>query len=186
MDCDEARAAISALIDGEAEEFGSAAVEAHTDGCPDCRRWRRTAERIDRLARIAPLTGDGDDAVAVERGRRRARPLRPGRIPVLRAALLITALAQIAVGAIGLIDDLGVSLHGGHGSAHMSHELVAFNIAIGVALLTVAWRVDRAGAQVPMLVTFVALLVGVSTMDLVSGQVGWARLLTHLPVLIGL
>jgi anti-sigma factor RsiW len=40
-DCDRARIALMALIDGEHDAAGEAVAEAHLATCPDCREWQR-------------------------------------------------------------------------------------------------------------------------------------------------
>lgn len=193
MDCNSARAALSAAMDGEEPPAGGGgsadaqAAESHARGCDACRRWCDAVERIDRAARLEPAPEPAEDpAPAVLAAVRLPRAGR--RIRLLRAALGATALVQIGLGLAGLVDAVGVSMHGAamHATGHMSHELVAFNVAFGVALLVVAARVDRARAQVPMLTVFVAVLAAVSVADLASGQVGWVRLATHAPIVVGL
>ncbi|MCB0946449.1 MAG: zf-HC2 domain-containing protein, partial [Mycobacterium sp.] len=39
MDCDTAREALSARIDGEREPIPGARVDEHLAGCPACRDW---------------------------------------------------------------------------------------------------------------------------------------------------
>lgn len=193
MDCNSAREALSAARDGEdprPDGRGTPLVQAageHVRGCGACRSWCEAVERIDRAARMEPAPEPAEDpspavlaSVRLPRAGRRTR--------LLRAGLCATALVQIGLGLAGFVDGIGMSMHGAaaHVSGHVSHELVAFNVAFGVALLVVAARVDRARAQVPMLTVFVALLAAVSAADLASGQVGWARLATHVPIVVGL
>lgn len=186
MDCTRARESISAAIDGE--DSASAArpvIEAHLHDCAACRRWVEDVEHIDRLVRLAPAPDLEPDLVpgvlACIRLPRFGR-----RIRALRAALCVTAIVQVAIGLAGFADTIGMSTHGMSMPAHMSHELVAFNIAFGVALLIVAVRVDRARSQVPTLTAFVAVLGVVSVLDLAAGEVELARLATHIPIVVGL
>lgn len=188
MDCITAREALSAVMDGEEPPSADpAAVDDHVHRCDACLHWVAAAERIDRAARVGPAAPPARDlapeVLAAVRLPRTGR-----RIRVLRAALLVTALAQIALGFAGFADGLGMSMHAMAMPvpAHMSHELVAFNVAMGVALLVVAARIDRARAQIPALAVFVAVLAAVSVADLASGQVGWTRLATHVPIVVGL
>lgn len=188
MDCTSVRESLSAAMDGE--DAGSAdppAVKAHLRGCARCREWVADVRRIDRTARLAPVPETAPDLVAGVLAQT-GLPRTGRRIRVLRLALCVTAIAQIVVGLAGLVGTVGVSMHGMSMAmpSHMSHELVAFNVAFGVVLLVVAARAERARAQVPTLVAFVAVLGVVSVIDLADGAVGWVRLATHIPIVVGL
>ena len=54
MRCDRAREAASARLDGEPLGASATALDQHLSGCPDCARWLASAERLTRLARLAP------------------------------------------------------------------------------------------------------------------------------------
>jgi predicted anti-sigma-YlaC factor YlaD len=54
MNCESAREAVSALLDGEAPGVGRRAIEHHLAGCTDCRAWREAAYTVTRRARIGP------------------------------------------------------------------------------------------------------------------------------------
>ncbi len=65
MDCDRAREAISAGIDGEDSGLPDGALEAHLAGCTACRSWRQAAHAVTRRARICGLCLDHDLTSAV-------------------------------------------------------------------------------------------------------------------------
>jgi hypothetical protein len=65
----------------------------------------------------------------------------------------------------------------------MEHEAVAFNFAIGVTLVWVLARPGRARSQLPVLLSFVAVLVLLSVVDIPQARVGWYRLASHVPLL---
>lgn len=54
MDCQDARAALSARLDGEPEPAGidSNAVDAHLDACAECQEWFRAAADLNRRLRM--------------------------------------------------------------------------------------------------------------------------------------
>jgi predicted anti-sigma-YlaC factor YlaD len=60
MDCDGAREAISARIDGEDPGLPDGALDAHLAGCTACRSWRQSAHAVTRLVRIRGLYLDHD------------------------------------------------------------------------------------------------------------------------------
>jgi predicted anti-sigma-YlaC factor YlaD len=60
MECDRAREAISARIDGEDPGLPANALDAHLAGCAACRSWRQAAHTVTRRARVGVLYLDHD------------------------------------------------------------------------------------------------------------------------------
>jgi predicted anti-sigma-YlaC factor YlaD len=60
MECDMAREAISARIDGEDPGLPQDAVETHLAGCAACRDWQQRAHAVTRRARIGGPLLDHD------------------------------------------------------------------------------------------------------------------------------
>lgn len=183
MDCDLARTALSAMLDGEEPGVDQRLLERHVAGCGPCADWSERAAELVRLVRVTPAVPPGPDlsdvvlAHAPMPGPTRARRL-------LGAALAVVAVAQLAIGLWSLFRPVGMPA--GMVSAHLDHETAAFNVALGIALLVVARNTGRAAAQLPVLASFVGVLAVASVIDLADGSVGWARLATHLPVVAGL
>lgn len=171
-------------MDGEAAGVDPASLQQHLDRCPDCVRWRDAATRLDRRVRIGPAAGPQPDVA--ERVLAQVRlPRRLGWRGPLRVAVLVVALVQLGIGAANMVLPLG--FHGGMPmSAHMSHEVAAFNLAFGVALMMIAVRPVRARAHVPVLGVFLVVIASASVFDLLDGAVSWTRLATHAPILVGL
>ena len=71
-------------------------------------------------------------------------------------------------------------------TGHLGNEAAAFNIAIGIALAWIAAHPHHARGPLPLLLTFVVVLTGMSVVDFATGRVGWERLALHLPVVAGL
>lgn len=186
MDCDRAREALSAIMDREAPpgDGDADALEDHLAACATCVAWHTEAAHLDRLTRLQPAESPGPDLAGEVLARVRLR--RTGRLrSPLRAALLVVALAQLGIGVVSLFDALG--MHAGPTpSVHMDHETAAFNLAFGVAMLLVAVNSGRAATQLPVLASFVTVLGVASVVDLADGAVGWTRLATHAPVVVGL
>lgn len=183
MDCTTAQEALSATIDGEDPGLIAASdASTHVQHCERCRTWVEAATYLDRYTRITPASEPAHDptedilaAVTLPRLGRRIR--------ILQMILVVVAVAQIMIGVLGMQGTLDAALHI---SAHMGHELVAFNVAFGVALLVVAMRIGSARLQVPVLATFVGILTVISIWDLANAEVGWERLATHIPIVLGL
>lgn len=180
--CRAVRAALSALLDGEAAAWTVEDVRTHLAGCPACARWYERAGRLDRLLGVGAVPDGPDlaDAVlAMVRLPRRGRWRAP-----LRIAMVVVALFQVTVGLANMFVTAGMASV--HVNAHMNHEEAAFDVAFGVAMLMVAWNSRRASSEIPVLATFVAMLAVTSVFDLADGQVTWARLATHVPIVAGL
>jgi predicted anti-sigma-YlaC factor YlaD len=198
MRCEDCRDAISAQVDGEDPGVESGVVERHLDGCADCRAFSERAAQVTRLARIRPAE-DLPDVLpgllaALDAGESRPAPRRTGRAiarDAVRAALAVLAIGQLALALSGIVAALGGQAGsdrlGGASMTHFSHESAAWNLAIGVAF---GWAASgaarRAGGLVPVIGAFVALLVALSALDLLVGNVTAGRLAGHLPVIVGL
>src|SRR5690349_17418649 len=132
MDCATARLAVSARLDGEggdlSGELAPELVEAHLDGCADCRDWQDRARALTRAARVrtAPEVPDLSAAImaAADLGPAArlaaARRQWAARIPVLRVAL-------VALGLVHLLASLHSMVAGSAepGSLHATHEVGA-------------------------------------------------------------
>jgi uncharacterized protein YcnI/predicted anti-sigma-YlaC factor YlaD len=107
-----------------------------------------------------------------------------GGLPLVlvRVGLVLAAVAQVVVAVVELLGQDDPMMMAGH----MDHETSAFNFAIGVVLAFVAADPRRARAQLPLLGSVVGVLVLVSTFDLGAHAVGWSRLVTHIPLAVGL
>ncbi len=190
MDCTQCREALSARLDGEESAAEQAAIDAHLTTCAVCRRFADEAARITRLARTAVATQEPDVVEAVLAAAPRSR--RPRLVTTLRVLLGLVGLAQLEIAIVGVL----TAQSGGHGSqgvmldgasiAHFAHESAAWNLALGVGFLWIAWRSSRASGMVPTLATFVAVLAAVVVLDVVAGRVDPERFLLHGLVLLGL
>jgi predicted anti-sigma-YlaC factor YlaD len=128
---------------------------------------------------------------ALDAGESRPAPPRSGRSiarDAVRAALAALAVGQLALALSGIIAATGAGpdWFDGASMAHFSHESAAWNLALGVAFGWAATGARRAGGLVPVIGAFVALLVALSALDVLTGHVAAARLLGHVPVIIGL
>jgi hypothetical protein len=92
MSCTEAR--LDEFLDGELDERGRAAVDAHLAGCPSCRQELEGARKLEALLLRAGTGGqaapDADRFVDAVRARSRRRPVLPW---FAAAALLLAAFA---------------------------------------------------------------------------------------------
>ncbi len=185
MDCATAREAISANLDGEDPGVDPVALDEHVSRCAACLTWQDEAAAVTRLVRLEPAAASPDvSARVLAHAPATARPV---RLDWPRLALVLTAIAQLSI----VVSLLFVPQRMADGMAvqpgsHLEHEAAAFNFAIAIALLWAAAKPRQARSQLPVLLSFAAVLVGLSVLDLVAGRVGWERLASHLPLLFGL
>ena len=69
---------------------------------------------------------------------------------------------------------------------HLSRHQHAFGFALGVVLLFVAWRPDRAYGVVPVAAAFTVTLAGAAVVDLIMGASTLGREAPHLVEILGL
>jgi predicted anti-sigma-YlaC factor YlaD len=183
MDCDHCRDAISAALDGEDPGVPADLVSAHIEACAGCREFAAAAPDLHRAARIAPaapvpdltdsiLRAIGDEPVSVPAD---------DRTRFLRISLAVIAVIQLlmAVPALVLGDDAGLP-------EHVARHLGSFALALGVGLLVVAWRPERAAALLPVVAALVLCLLASSLIDIVSGRAEPGTEVGHAPELVGL
>ncbi|SER10794.1 zf-HC2 domain-containing protein [Actinokineospora terrae] len=181
MDCDTCRAALSARLDGEAEPAPAAETDDHLAHCQDCAGWLARAEVLTRSIRVRPAEDVPDLVDAVL-----AIPSPRGRVVGPRIALAVVALVQLGLALSQLLTG-ATGGHTEHGmTGHLFNEGAAWNLALGVGLLVAAWQSHRAAGLLPTLAGFVAVLVAFSVHDLVTGSASAERVLSHLPVVVGL
>ena len=187
MDCEVAREALSARLDGEREPVPSARVDQHLDECSACREWfdqvGRQAQQLRRLVDsrpvIAPVGPVGIRGTTALRQR-----------PVLgwqRWALLCIGVSQLGLAIMqGLRIDVTLGQHNAmSGPNHLLNESTSWSVALGVMMvITALWPAAAAGLA-GVLTVFVAVLVVYVAEDAASGAVALGRILTHLPVVIG-
>lgn len=198
-DCQPHREHLSADLDGEVGPGGAEGRDAahrHLADCPGCGRWWAEVTRVNRLVRTAAAApGPGLTAAQLDVLLELIpEPARAGRsLPRLsaRISLALVGVVQVALGVRSLWVPHGPRLHAGQagelaGVLHMSHEYSAWSIALGIAFIAgAAWTRHLAGA-LPVLVSFVGVLLVVSTVDLINDTVDPDRVLSHGLIVLGL
>lgn len=183
--CEVAREALSARLDGEREPVPAARVDEHLDECAACREWfdqvseqaRDLRRLIESRPMIAPLS-----------------PLPSGRVPARRMPLTWSRWALMGVGiaqaVLAVGQGFGFSLGLTHEHAvgsgnHLLNESTAWSVALGVVMVGAAVWPRAAAGLAGVLAVYVGVLSVYVVADAVSGDVTTARILTHVPVLIG-
>lgn len=187
MDCEVAREALSARLDGEREAVPSHRVDEHLATCSACTDWYRGASEQAVLLRTLVHRPDGPDAssdapaVAV--------PAQRWTVPfIARCAMAIVGVSQLGLAAAQLFGvHFGVvgGHHGASSGAHLLNESTAWSAALGVGLLVAAARpVFAAGVACVTAIYALGLTYYVAA-DTLTGQVTAARAASHLPIVAG-
>jgi predicted anti-sigma-YlaC factor YlaD len=182
MQCESFREAISARLDGEPLGMAHRDLERHLAACPPCAAWADAAAAVTRRARKAPPPPAPDLTAAVLA----ALPGEPAPPRRITAAVVRVALAAVGIAQAGLAWP-AIAFGGGSMPApvHMAHETGAWNLAVAAAFLAVAAVPRLAAGALTFLGTFCALLVALTTADLIAGRVPPERALSHLLLLAG-
>ena len=185
VDCDRCRELLSASLDGEVSDLEAEAMERHVGRCGPCAAFR-TRLRTLRLAPGAP-TSQGDTASDQGRRDRTERLVErlawsPGsEAPEwARYGLLAVALMQVAV-AIPQLVASGRGLF-----AHDQHHLGAWDLALGVGLIVVAWQPERARGLLPLAAALSVGLTVTAVSDALGGRVSAVTEVHHLLQVAGL
>jgi predicted anti-sigma-YlaC factor YlaD len=196
VDCDVAREALSARLDGERAHVPTRQVDAHLESCPECRAWLIGAsEQARKLASLDVEPGPDliEQIMATAGVHPVARYRRWPRWAVSqwrRCALIGVGGLQVALGVAQIAGiDFGMVSTSGHSAltgAHLMHESTAWSLALGVGMIAAGvWTAAAVGMATVQGVFAVALLAYVVG-DAWDGQVTAARIASHLPVLLGL
>jgi predicted anti-sigma-YlaC factor YlaD len=181
--CGDCREQLSARLDDADEPDTRAEVDAHLESCVDCAAWFDDAARITRLSRMgeAKATPDLLGAVMAKTPAFRRARLRTAVRTGLRVALAVLGVSQAILGGVQLVSHSG---HhgpdvGGTSLIHISNESAAWNLALGVGFVWIAWRVSRASGLMPTLTAFVVVLTTIEVLDVIEGRVDAGRVLSH-------
>ncbi|AKK27153.1 zf-HC2 domain-containing protein [Mycobacterium sp. EPa45] len=185
MDCDVAREALSARIDGEREPVPAARVDEHLRTCDQCSAWyARAVEQTQQLRRLAGRS----QVAAVAAPSPSVRVSRPAAGAWLRWTLAVVGLVQVMLAvaqALGVNVGTSGAAHHAMMGGHLLNESTAWSAALGVVMIVAAARPTAAAGLAGVLSVFTAILTGYVVSDAVSGAVSLDRILSHLPVLAG-
>lgn len=170
-ECEAAREALSAHLDGEPSPLSAAWLTEHLVECADCRRWytgaaelrRRTRLTLvpdipDLTDRILAAVRAGSDPDVVE------APHTSRREIAWRLLLAATAAVQLwfALPVLLFARDHDVT-------THPAHELGSYTTALAVGFAVVAWRPRLARGMRPLVGIIALLLVSTAIIDLAHG-----------------
>lgn len=185
MECEIAREALSARMDGEHEPVPARRVDEHLASCPECRQWQdELNSQMDLLRGL--IAADRTRMTAVtDSVAQPALPETRDGLDRVRIALAVVGGIQII---LAVLQAAGVSIgvHVGHSmGGHVVNESTAWSVALGVAMLVAAARPAAAMGLAIVGGVFTLVLTGYVVVDGLTGAVGAVRMLSHLPALAG-
>lgn len=149
-------------------------VEDHVAACPACRQWREGAHQL-RRATLHSVAESETDQIGV--------PRLPRRFALHRWIRFALAWAGVLLIVWNIVEMFST----GSGSAvHLDRHQAAFDVALGLAFLFVAWRPDRAYGMVPFAVTFTLALSVSAVIDVINGESTLLRESAHSIEILGL
>ncbi|MCX7620427.1 MAG: zf-HC2 domain-containing protein [Acidimicrobiales bacterium] len=203
MQCSEYRELISALLDGECDDFESALVQRHLEQCAPCRKFKDQAALLHRGFRLTPAPEMPDLATHFAQQRRRDQLRYWGGMSRVSAAhrgavaqwlldvsgsphRLATAL-RAALASVGLIQFyLGFEQIAGDSGVHANHHLGAWDLAFAVGLLVVAVQPWRTRGFLPVAATVVVTMTLMAVKDVVDNRTSGMAETAHVLELAGL
>lgn len=174
-DCATIREALSARLDDETPPGPADAVEAHLAGCPDCRRFRAAAERLE-----VSIAGSGLRDAPERTATLLTAMAAPSRRRARRRQGVLAALGIVHV-VVALIELVGVVPT----SPHASRELAAWTIALGAGFLAAAVRPALARGVLPVAATMAAAALVVVVPEVAAGRASLADQTLHVSQGIG-
>ena len=185
MECEIAREALSARMDGEREPVPARRVDEHLASCPDCRQWQAELDSQMQLLR-GLIASDRTRITAVaDTVSQPALPDRHVGIDWVRIGLAAVGAIQIVL-AVLQAAGVSVGVHAGHAmGGHVINESTAWSVALGVMMIGAALGPAAAAGLAGVLAVFSVALTGYVVADAVGGAVSGMRMLSHLPVLAG-
>jgi predicted anti-sigma-YlaC factor YlaD len=180
---DEARAELSAWLDGEQSVTLAVPLAEHLAGCTACQEWQQAAQKITRQVRIAqggPVPDQTERVLAAvladQAPKRRSR-----RFTLqVRAALAAVAAAQFVIIIPALLG------HAGGGTPmHSSREIGVFNLALAVGFAVAALRPALARGMLPVAGFASAALIVLSFVDSALSYTTLTAETPHLITLLG-
>ena len=185
MECEIAREALSARMDGEHEPVPARRVDEHLASCPECRQWQdELNSQMDVLRGL--IAADRTRMTAVtDSVSQPALPETRDGLDWVRIALAVVGGIQIV---LAVLQAAGVSIgvHVGHSmGGHVVNESTAWSVALGVAMLVAAARPAAAMGLAIVGGVFTLVLTGYVVVDGLTGAGGAVRMLSHLPALAG-
>jgi predicted anti-sigma-YlaC factor YlaD len=187
MTHEQARAELSARLDGEQSEELANPLAEHLATCHSCQQWQRGAVTLTTRVRRAPSQGGPDRTAEILAAVLADQAPRPSRIRrrflfQVRAGLAAVTAGQFAVFILPAL----VLGHAGAGvPVHASHELGAFELAMTIGFVVAAFRPSLARGILPLVAVASGTLLILAVVDSALGYTTLSDEAPHLVTLAG-
>jgi predicted anti-sigma-YlaC factor YlaD len=190
MDCTTCRDILSAHLDGEDEPGEVAAAEAHVARCAACSAFADGVGVVHRMVRVQPADRVPDLTSAIlttvhasPRPEDRSAVARfdVARFDVRRMVLVLVGVVLFAIAVPAVVHQGGSMVE-----HHLTRELAAFEVALAIGFVVVAWQPQRAPGLLPMAAALAAVLGTIGLMDVQQGMGTMSAKVQHLVELAGI
>lgn len=171
--CDHYHELTSAQIDGETSAADDSALATHVAVCADCQEHQRSAWELKRrmsfdISARTPRPSRAKDTRTRVLGL--ARGPRPVWIPNTTAHNVLRWVLFVFGATLLVINLIALAQANGSPEGHLTRHGAVFGTALGVAILVVVARPERAIGLVPLTSTLSILMLIVGAGDLVAGR----------------
>lgn len=189
------QAAISARLDGEPAGIDDDVIDAHLEGCEECRRFQEETSRMSTSLRFIEPAEDGMTPpqdlsetilAGVEPAWRRHASTRLVWLAVGRVTLVVLAAIHVVWAVVTLSSTSGLAPVSSDGLLlapaaepelmRLMVESAGLRFAIAVALVAGAWKPQLIAGAAIVPATLTAFLLGFTARDIVLGGVSSAQL----------
>ncbi len=171
MRCELYRTALSARVDGEETGIDPASVEDHLVRCAPCRAFVGRLGDLNRVVRVREAEPVPDLTGRILAA---SRPAPPRSGDWIRYALLTIGLTMAVLSLPSLLAPLT------DGDAHLARHSSTWSLALGIAILVVAWQPSRARGLLPFALVAAVVTVVAAAVDVSAGAAAAADESTHL------
>ena len=157
--CNHFRELVSARIDDEISDGDREWLDDHLAGCSGCATYQEQAWALRRSMRLSSV--DADDS---------APRIDLAQMPSIRTASALQWALFVIGGTLVALSARAVIIAEGSADSHLGRHNGVFGTALGVAMLAVALKPQRAIGLVPLTSTVAVLMAIVAAADLVAAR----------------
>lgn len=176
ISCQEIQRAISAKLDNEKAEIDDTIIEAHLEGCAECRAYLERARVLKtELSGAEDYAPDLTDLIVASVGPeiRRAENRRATSLAIARTILVLLGIAFIAWAIGTLVESTRLITDGLFSEdpviSDMMVNLAAARVALGFGLIFAAWKTEVASGMLPIFATVWTFSFGFAARGLILG-----------------
>lgn len=172
--CHHFRELVSTRIDGELDAQRTCSLDRHLAECAACRQFEEQSFALRRSLTIAPVDAPERSALVVR------------ALPPIRAASALQLLLFVIGVTLIVVNVPSVVLPDASSAAHLDRHGGVFGSALGVGMLAVAVKPQRAIGLVPLTSAITVLMAVVAVADLAADRTSFVSEAVHVVEFAGL